>query len=63
LSRRRLDNYLDRGSLETFAGQIVDSVGGVTGVSLHGSEGDLLWSSQTLPTRGWLDQLRDLQRG
>jgi len=63
LSRNRLDNYIDRGSLETFAQQIVDAVDGVTGVSLHSPERDLLWSSQTLQTSGWLDQLRDLERG
>lgn len=44
MRRKKIDNYLDTGSLNLFARQIVETLGNVIAVAIHDSAGQLIWA-------------------
>lgn len=63
MSTIRLDSFIDRGSLEQFASQIIAAVGDVACVSLHKPGGDPLWTSRPLKSSSWCRDLENLRPG
>lgn len=49
---KKIENYLDAGSLNLFAQQIADTLGNVVSVAIHDAAGQLLWAGPGENARG-----------